>query len=103
MGKALAFLSELFAPRGNLLTADIMAEVTMHVLTDRQVKTIISKYPDNPQQEVTQALIQGLLNAAVGIAKERRVSIDWNVLRQAHPPYPEHVAMRPPPSPAPGG
>lgn len=95
----MAFLRGLFAPRGNLLTAEILAEVTLHLLTTGEAKTVISKFADGPEQRVSQGLIQALINGAISVARERHISINWPAVATLHPPYPEHAAALPPPPP----
>ena len=85
------WLRALFAPRGNLLTADILAEVTMHVMSDLSSKTSLSKFPDNAHGQVAQAIIQGLIHEAIRLAKERHISLNWPGIAAMHPPYPDHL------------
>ena len=91
------WLRSLFAPRGNLLVADILAETTVHVLSSGEHKGIISKFDDTPDQAVRQRLIQALIFTAIDIARERRIGISWDRLAAL---YPMPV---PPAAPPPGG
>ena len=88
-------------PGGNLLGPDIRAEVTLHVLGGGENKALVSKFEDSAEQKVSQQVIQGLINTAIGIAKERRISINWPGVASLHPPYQEHEQAFQPPSAAP--
>ena len=79
------WLRALFAPRGNLLIADILAETTVHVLSTGEHKGIISKFEDTPDQAVRQRLIQALVFTAIDIARERGIGISWDRLASLYP------------------
>ena len=93
------WLRMLFAPRGNLLVADILAETTVHVLSSGERKAIISKFEDTPDQRVRQQLIQALVFTAIDIARERGIGISWDRLASLYP-MPAPPAPPPPPPPA---
>ena len=76
------FVQRLFAPRGNLLVADIIAECTIHVLSNGTSKTWASKVPNQPAAE---ALIQGMLNTSMQVGKQFGVGINWQALGQMYP------------------
>ena len=78
-------LQRLFAPRGNLLVADILAETTVHVLSSGERKAIISKFEDTPDQRVRQQLVQALVFTAIDIARERGIGISWDRLAALYP------------------
>ena len=96
------WLRSLFAPRGTLLVADILAETTVHVLSSGERKAIISKFEDTPDQRVRQQLVQALVFTAIDIARERGIGISWDRLAALYP-MPAPPAAPPPPPAAPGG
>lgn len=85
----IAFLKRLFAPRGNLLTADIIAELEITILSTGECKAGISKFHDNQEQHVAQAIINGGIQHLVSFARERGISINWDILKQMYPPQPQ--------------
>ena len=92
----IAFLQRLVIPRGNLLTAEILAEVTLHILGTGEFKAISSKYEDTREKPISQRLVEGLIYTAIQIGKERGVAINWPELQRQHP-----FAPPAPPAPAP--
>lgn len=91
------WLRALFAPRGSLLVADILAEVTLHIMTTGEFKAITSKYEDSPAQPISQRLVEGLIFTAINIGKERGVFINWANLERQYPfPGPQPPSAAPP-------
>lgn len=86
----IAWLRRLFAPQGNLLTTEVEVEVTMHMLSSGEMKTNISKFADNPQQDMAQAVLRMFVYGLIGFAKEHRITIQWDRVAAMHPPYEEH-------------
>lgn len=86
----IAFLKRLFAPQGNLLTADIVLEINMVLLTSGYMKSTISKFQDDRNQSLSQAVIRMYVNALIEFAKEHRITIQWDKVAALHPPYEEH-------------
>ena len=91
----ITFLRRLFAPRGTLLIADILAETTVHVLSSGERKAIISKFEDGPGLPVRQQLVQALIFTAAEVAQQGGIRIDWELVSR--------VCPQPPVAPQPGG
>ena len=91
-------LQRLFAPKGNLLTADIVAEATLHLMSDGQRKAIVSKFEDNPTQDRRQQMVQHLIFTGIEVARVGAIGINWQALAQMYPP-PTPTAAPAPPAP----
>lgn len=86
----------------NLLTQEILAEVTVFLMNNGQRKSIISKIEDDANRTLRQQVVQALIFAAIDVAKERAIGINWQGLSQLYP-YQGPPAAAPAPAPAPSG
>lgn len=69
----------------NLLGADLLAEVTLHLTAEGARKAIVSKLDDDTQHDVRQRLIQALIFTAIDLARERAIGINWGEVSKLHP------------------
>ena len=96
MIRVLRVLQRLFAPQGNLLTADIVAEVTLHLMSDGQRKAVVSKFEDNGTQDRRQQMVQHLIFTGIELARVGAIGINWQALAQMYPPPAPSAAPAPP-------
>ena len=88
-------LERVFAPSGNLLVADLTAEVAVHVLSNGQRKTLIAKMDD---LQAAHHAVQGLVFGAIEVGQQHGVSVNWIAMNRLAP-YPGaepcHVCKEP--------
>ena len=72
----------VFAPGGNLLVSDILAEVTV-LVTSKGERKILANKLTGPQQ--ADQAVQGLIWAAIETGKPFGISINWAMLEQVAP------------------
>ena len=75
-------LQRVFAPEGNLLVTDLLAEVTIHILANGTHKTMLSKLGTQAQAH---PVIQALVLAGIEVAKQHGVSINWVAMNHLAP------------------
>lgn len=70
---------------GNLLQADVLAEVTLHVLSNGQFKSIASKVEDGPDNRIHRMLMEALVRSATDLGLQRGVGLNWLALNKGYP------------------
>jgi hypothetical protein len=79
--RILAWIQAIFAPKGNLLVRDLLAEVSMHIASDGVRRTSYSKF----EGPVAHHVVQGLVHSGVEFAAANNISINWVAMNHMLP------------------
>ena len=74
-------MQKVFAPSGNLLVRDLLAEVTVHITSDGQRRVLTSKVEGPGVHQV----VQGLVGAAIDLGHQFGISVNWVAMNQVAP------------------
>src|SRR5687767_13473521 len=74
-------IQRVFAPTGNLLVRDLLAEAVVHVASDGTRRTLLSKFDGT----VAHHVVQGLVHSGVEVASQYGISVNWVAMNQISP------------------
>jgi hypothetical protein len=74
-------VTKVFAPKGNLLIRDLLAEVVMHIASDGVRRTSFSKF----EGPVAHHVVQGLVHSGIEFAQANGITINWVAMNHVLP------------------